>query len=99
VGDTVARVRELENIRSFLTGQALTSVLDLLFTVVFLAVMFFYSGWLTLIVLLSLPLYALWSAAITPALRKRLDEKFARGADNQSFLVETITGIGTIKAT
>lgn len=99
VGDTIARVRELENIRNFLTGQALTSVLDLLFTFVFLAVMFYYSGWLTLIVALSLPVYALWSAGITPVLRKRLDEKFARGADNQAFLVETVNGIGTVKAT
>src|SRR3546814_450581 len=74
------------------------SVLDLLFTVVFLAVMFFYSGWLTLIVVLALPLYALISAAITPSLRRRLNEKFARGADNQAFLVETVTGIGTVKA-
>ena len=98
VGDTIARIRELENIRQFLTGQALTSVLDLLFTVVFLAVMFFYSGWLTLIVVLSLPLYALVSGLITPILRKRLDEKFARNADNQSFLVETVSGIGTVKA-
>ncbi|QSX75871.1 type I secretion system permease/ATPase [Lysobacter arenosi] len=98
VGDTIARVRELENIRSFLTGQALTSVLDLFFTVVFLAVMFYYSGWLTLIVVLSLPVYALISAGITPVLRKRLNEKFARGADNQSFLVETVSGIGTVKA-
>jgi len=99
VGQTIARVRELENIRSFLTGQALTSALDLLFTGVFLAVMFYYSAWLTLIVVLSLPVYALWSAAITPVLRKRLDEKFARGAENQSFLVETVSGIGTVKAT
>jgi subfamily B ATP-binding cassette protein HlyB/CyaB len=99
VGETVARVRELENIRSFLTGQALTLVLDLFFTFVFLAVMFYYSGWLTLIVVISLPLYALWSACITPLLRKRLDEKFSRGADNQSFLVETVSGIGTVKAT
>ena len=98
VGDTIARVRELENIRSFLTGQALTSVLDLLFTVVFLAVMFWYSGWLTLVVVLSLPAYALISAGITPVLRRRLQDKFARGADNQSFLVETISGIGTVKA-
>ena len=99
VGDTIARVRELENIRNFLTGQALTSVLDLLFTGVFLAVMYYYSPMLTLVVALSLPAYALWSASLTPILRARLDEKFARGADNQSFLVETISGIGTIKAT
>ncbi|WNH51546.1 type I secretion system permease/ATPase [Stenotrophomonas oahuensis] len=98
VGDTIARVRELENIRTFLTGQALTSLLDLLFTVVFLAVMFYYSGWLTLIVVISLPVYALISAGITPVLRRRLNEKFARSADNQSFLVETVTGIGTVKA-
>jgi len=98
VGDTIARVRELENIRSFLTGQALTSVLDLLFTVVFLTVMFWYSGWLTLIVVVSLPVYALISGAITPILRSRLQEKFTRGADNQSFLVETVSGIGTVKA-
>lgn len=98
VGDTVARVRELDNIRNFLTGQALTTVLDLLFSFVFLAVMWYYSGWLTLIVLVSLPCYALWSAGLTPLLRRRLDEKFARGADNQSFLVEAVGGIGTIKA-
>lgn len=98
VGDTIARVRELENIRSFLTGQALTSLLDLLFTGVFLAVMFYYSPWLTLIVVISLPVYALVSAAITPALRERLNDKFARSADNQSFLVETVSGIGTVKA-
>ncbi|MDC7716539.1 type I secretion system permease/ATPase [Vogesella sp. DC21W] len=98
VGDTVARVRELENIRNFLTGQALTTVLDLLFSVVFLAVMFYYSGWLTLIVLVSLPCYAIWSASLTPLLRQRLDDKFARGADNQAFLVESVGGMATVKA-
>lgn len=98
VGDTVARVRELEHIRGFLTGQALTTVLDLLFSFVFLSVMFYYSGWLTLIVLVSLPCYAAWSLLLTPMLRRRLDEKFARGADNQSFLVEAVGGVGTIKA-
>ncbi len=99
VGDTVARVRELENIRNFLTGQALTSILDLFFSFVFIIVMLFYSGWLTLIVVISLPCYAIWSACITPVLRSRLNDKFARGADNQSFLVESISGVGTIKAT
>ena len=98
VGDTVARVRELENIRSFLTGQALTSILDMFFSVVFLAVMFVYSGWLTLVVVISLPIYAAWSASITPALRARLNDKFSKGADNQAFLVETISGMGTVKA-
>lgn len=98
VGDSVARVRELENIRGFLTGQALTSVLDLVFSVIFIAVMLFYSGWLTLIVVLSLPCYVLVSMFIRPVLRARLNEKFNRGAASQSFLVEAVNGIETIKA-
>ncbi len=98
VGDTVARVRELESIRNFLTGQALTAVIDLCFSVIFLAVMALYSVWLTVIVVISLPVYALISALISPVLRQRLDEKFARGADNQSFLVETVSAAETVKA-
>ena len=98
VGDSVARVRELETIRSFLTGNALTLVLDLLFSIVFVAVMLLYSAKLTLIVLVSLPLYMALSLAVVPLLRARLNEKFARGAENQSLLVEAITGIQTVKA-
>ena len=99
VGDSVARVRELENIRSFLTGNALTVLLDVLFSIVFIAVMLFYSVPLTLIVLVSLPLYFGLSLAVVPILRRRLDEKFARGAENQAMLVETVSAIQTVKAT
>jgi len=98
VGDTVTRVRELENIRNFLTGQTLTALLDLVFSFVFLAVMFIYSAWLTLIVVISLPMYAAVSAGLNPLLRKRLNEKFARSADNQSFLVESVSAAETVKA-
>lgn len=98
VGDSVARVRELENIRSFLTGNTLTVILDVFFSVVFIAVMLLYSGWLTLVVVASLPLYALLSVLVTPMLRARLHEKFNRGAENQAQLVETISGIDTLKA-
>ncbi|HEY7129865.1 MAG TPA: type I secretion system permease/ATPase [Nitrospira sp.] len=98
VGDTVARVRELEQIRQFLTSHSVTVVLDLFFTVVFLIVMWLYSPMLSLVVMASLPVYALLSIAITPAIRARLHEKFNRGAENQSFLVESITGIQTVKA-
>jgi subfamily B ATP-binding cassette protein HlyB/CyaB len=97
-GDSVARVRELENIRKFLTGQGLTLVLDVVFSGVFIAVMFVYSVPLTLIVLASLPLYVGLSLVVAPILRKRLDEQFARGAKNQALLVETLTGIQTVKA-
>jgi subfamily B ATP-binding cassette protein HlyB/CyaB len=98
VGDSVARVRELENIRSFLTGSALTLIVDLIFTVVFLIVMFLYSPFLTLVVLLSLPIYVAFSIGLAPLFRSRLNEKFQRGAANQAFLVEAIGGIETIKA-
>jgi len=98
VGDSVARVRELDSIREFLTSSALTVVIDLFFAVVFLAVMYLYSPTLLLVVLITLPLYAGIVVLVAPALRRRLDEKFARGAENQSFLVETVTGVETLKA-
>ena len=98
VGDSVARVRELENIRNFLTSSALTLVIDLFFTFVFLAVMFLYSPLLTAIVLGAFPFYIGISVAATPLFRQRLDEKFARGAENQAFLVESVTGVETLKS-
>jgi subfamily B ATP-binding cassette protein HlyB/CyaB len=97
-GDSIARVRELENIRNFLTSSALTLVIDLVFTVVFLGVMVIYSPLLTLIVLGAFPFYIGISAGATPFFRRRLDEKFQRGAENQAFLVESITGVETLKA-
>ena len=97
-GDSVARVRELDTIRNFLTSSALTLLIDLFFTVVFLAVMYIYSPFLTYIVLGSLPLYILISAGSTPLFRLRLEEKFDRGAENQAFLVESVTAIETLKA-
>ena len=98
VGDSVARVRELENIRNFLTSSGLTLLIDLFFTGVFIAVLFFYSPLLTWIVLASFPFYIGISAAATPLFQKQLDEKFKRGAENQAFLVESVTGIETLKA-
>ncbi|MAT64743.1 MAG: type I secretion system permease/ATPase [Gammaproteobacteria bacterium] len=98
VGDSVARVRELENIRNFITGSALTLVIDLFFTLVFLTVMYYYSPLLTWIVLGSIPFYVLLSLVVTPLLRARVNEKFNRGAENQAFLVESITGVETLKA-
>jgi subfamily B ATP-binding cassette protein HlyB/CyaB len=98
VGDSVARVRELENIRNFLTGSALTLAIDLFFTFVFLATMFVYSSLLTWIVIGSFPIYVAVSAVTTPIFRERLDEKFKRGAENQAFLVENVTGIETLKS-
>ena len=97
-GQTVARVRELETIRSFLTGQGLTSLLDLVFTLVFFVVMFIYSAKLTLVVLGSIPFYIVIAALIRPALRERINEKFNTGARSQQFLVESIVGAQTLKA-
>ncbi|MBX2829929.1 MAG: type I secretion system permease/ATPase [Rhodospirillales bacterium] len=98
VGQSVARVRELESIRNFITGSALTLVIDLFFTVVFFAVMWHFSPLLTMIVLGSIPFFVILAFVVTPILRKRLDEKFQRGAENQAFLVESVTGVETLKA-
>lgn len=98
VGDTVARVQELENIRQFLTGTALTVILDSIFAVVYLALMFYYNAQLTLVALAVIPLFAILTLVSTPILRNWLNETFNRSADSQSFLVETITGIHSVKA-
>src|SRR5439155_11083240 len=78
--------------------SALTLVIDLFFTFVFLAVMFCYAPFLTWVVLASFPFYVAISAGATPLFRRRLDEKFKRGAENQAFLVESVTGVETLKA-
>ncbi|KAB8315710.1 type I secretion system permease/ATPase [Tolypothrix campylonemoides VB511288] len=98
VGDTVARVQELEQIRQFLTGTALTVVLDSIFAVVYLGLMFYYNIPLTFVGLAVLPLFAILTLIATPILRSWLNETFNRSADSQSFLVETITGIHSVKA-
>jgi subfamily B ATP-binding cassette protein HlyB/CyaB len=98
VGDSVARVRELENIRNFLTSSGLTLAIDLFFTIVFIAALFFYSPLLTWIVLISLPIYVAISVGATPLFRRYLDDKFARGAENQAFLVESVTAVETLKS-
>jgi ATP-binding cassette, subfamily B, bacterial HlyB/CyaB len=97
-GQTVARVRELENVRQFITSSALTLVVDVAFSLLFLAVMFWYSASLTLAVVISIPFYIAISLVITPILKARVQEKFQRGAANQSLLVESLTGIQTLKA-
>ncbi len=98
VGDTVARVQELEQIRQFLTGTALTVILDSIFAIVYLGLMFYYNIPLTFVALAVLPLFATLTIIATPILRNWLNETFNRSADSQSFLVETITGIHSVKA-
>jgi subfamily B ATP-binding cassette protein HlyB/CyaB len=98
VGDIAMRVRQLETIREFLTNASLTVLVDPMFTVVFLVVMFFYSKKLLLITLLSIPAYFLVALFVTKPLRDRVEEKFERGAANNALLVESIGGIQTVKA-
>ena len=97
-GQTVARMRELETIRAFLTGQGLSSAIDLVFAIVFISIMWMYSQTLTLIVLGSIPLYLIIAFAIRPLLRDKINERFNRGAASQQFLVESVVGIQTLKA-
>jgi ATP-binding cassette subfamily B protein len=98
VGDTIARVQELEEIRQFLTSTALTVVLDSIFSVIYLAMMAYYNLKLTGVALAVIPLFAILTLIATPILRTWLNETFNRSADSQSFLVETVTGIHSVKA-
>jgi len=99
VGDTIARMKELENVRRFITGSALMLFIDLFFVVVFLFVMFLFSPFLTMLVIISLPFLFGASFFLTPLLRGRLEDRYRAGAGNQSFLVEALAGMETIKAT
>ncbi|MCP1845514.1 subfamily B ATP-binding cassette protein HlyB/CyaB [Bradyrhizobium sp. USDA 4524] len=96
-GQTIARVRELETIRSFLTGQGLFSLIDLLFTFVYIAVLEAYSVKLTWTVLVAIPVYLLIAFAVRPTLKEKINQKFNLGAASQQFLVESVVGIQTIK--
>jgi len=97
-GDTIARIREVEVIRNFLTGSSLTLIIDLFFVILFIGVMFLFSAKLAWIVVASLPLFFAVSYVLTPLMRGKLEDKHEVLADNQSFLVETISGIEAIKS-
>ena len=98
VGNIAARVRELDRIREFITNKSVSVIIDLFFSVVFLAIMLLYSVKLTLISLLFLSITAILYLTITPELRAKLEEKFQMGAHSNSYLVETVTGVQTIKS-
>lgn len=98
VGNIIARVRELETLRQFMTNISLSVLLDTVFSVIFVGIMFIYSVFLTLIALLFIGILALISFVSTPIIKRKLDEKFQKGAQVHAFLVESITGIQTIKS-
>lgn len=98
VGESVARLRELETVRQFFTGSALTASIDGVFAAIFIAVMYIYSPLLAGIVIATLPVYFLISYIVTPWLRRRLDQQNVRHTETQSFMVELLGGIETLKA-
>lgn len=98
VGEISSRINELENIRSFLTGTALTVVLDAIFSVIYIVVMVFYSWLLTIVALATVPLFALLTFVVAPIIRSQTRTKAERNAETQSYLVEVISGIQTVKA-
>jgi subfamily B ATP-binding cassette protein HlyB/CyaB len=97
-GVVITRVHAVETIREFVTGAAIALILDLPFLVVFLAIMFWYSWFLTLIALGFLAVITIISIAVVPTLRARINQQFLLGARNQAFLTEYISGIETVKS-
>ncbi|MCR4881490.1 MAG: type I secretion system permease/ATPase [bacterium] len=98
VGNIVARVRELDRIREFITDKSVSVLIDAFFSVVFLVIMFIYSPKLTFISLGFLAIIAVIYLLITPELRVRLEDKFQMGAHSNSYLVESVTGVQTVKS-
>ena len=98
VGELSSRVNELENIRQFLTGTALTVVLDAVFSVVYIVVMLIYSVKLTAVSLSTIPLFLGLTFFVSPIVRRQLRAKAEQNAKTQSFLVEALSGIQTVKA-
>jgi len=97
-GDIISRVREMDQIRDFLTGSSLTLVVDILFSGIFIAIMFSYAAKLTWIVIATLVVYVAVWVAISPLFRKRVQNEFSDLEKNTGFLTESITGIQSIKA-
>jgi subfamily B ATP-binding cassette protein HlyB/CyaB len=98
VGDVVSRVRELEQIRAFITGSSLTVVLDIIFAVIYIAMLFSYSGVLTMVTLGTVVLFVILNFLVTPVYKSLLNQQFYVGSESQSFLIEAITGIQTVKS-
>ena len=98
VGEISTRVNELEKIRQFLTGTALTVVLDSVFSVVYIVVMLLYSPILTAVSLAIIPVFIGLTLIFSPTIRRQLRVKAERNAETQSYLVEILTGIQTVKA-
>lgn len=98
VGNIVARVCELENIREFITGTALTLCVDVVFTFILFIVMWCISPLLTLIILATLPLYLLLAALTTRPLQKKVEVLCSCAAQNGAFLTETVSGVETVKS-
>jgi len=97
-GVVVARLHGVETIREFVSGAAVTLLLDLPFLLIFLAVMFYYSWILSLITLAILAAIMLLSIAVVPLIRKRVNQQFLLGARNQAFVTEYIAGMETVKS-
>ncbi len=97
VGELSSRLNELENIRRFLTGTALTVVLDAIFSILYFSVMIFYSPLLTSVVLISVPLLFIVTVGITPLTQKLIRLRAEAQARTNAFLVEILGGIHTIK--
>ena len=98
VGDVVSRTGELETLRGFMTGNSLTIVLDIVFAIVYFAAMFLYSQILSYVVLLMIPLFVILNLIAAPIFKRLINDQFLIGSENRSFLIETITGIHTVKA-
>ena len=98
VGEVSSRIAELEKVRSFLTGTALTTILDAVFAILYIVVMLIYSWQLTLLTLAVIPLLVLLTLTVSPIVRDQLQRRAVANARTQSHLVEVLSSMMTVKA-
>jgi len=98
VGEVSSRIGELEKIRSFLTGTALTTILDAIFALLYIVVMVIYSWQLTLLTLAVIPVLVLLTLTVSPMVRTQIQSRAVANARAQSHLVEVLSSMMTVKA-
>ena len=96
-GVVAARLHAVENIREFVSGAAVSLVLDLPFLLICLGVMLWYSVLLSAIAVGILSVIAIASLIMAPIFQRQLNDQFLLGARNQAFVTEHIAGFETVK--
>lgn len=97
-GVLVNNLRELETLRDFFTSATLTTIVDLPFVVIFIALFAYIGGHISFIFLLSIPIIVLIALAIHYPMQRSIEKSYAAGTQKHSILIETTCNFEAVKA-